>query len=106
FPAGTRILNLFDTNEVLIVTATPEIPAITVPGTSSKIFVAESAWQPLDPVVVSNSPAHDATNIATFSPIVLQFSKAMETNSAQAAFSVSPAVTGSFSWTAGQDAMT
>ena len=34
FPAGTQIVNLFDTNEVLTVTATPETPPITVPGTS------------------------------------------------------------------------
>src|ERR1039457_5342387 len=72
FAAGTQIVNLFDTNEVLMVTSTPEIPPITVPGTTAKIFVARSDWKPLDPVVVSNSPVHDASSVPTYSPIVLQ----------------------------------
>jgi glycosidase len=106
FAPGTPIVNLFDTNEVLTVTATPEIPPITVPGMSAKIFVAQSDWQPLDPVVVSNSPAHDATNVPTFSPIVLQFSKPMDTNSVQAAFGTSPSIAGAFNWSPLQDKMT
>jgi glycosidase len=106
FAPGTPIVNLFDTNEVLTVTATPEIPPILVPSMSAKIFVAQSDWQPLDPVVVSNSPAHDATNVPTFSPIVLQFSKPMDTNSVQVAFGTSPSVAGAFSWSPSQDKMT
>ncbi len=106
FAPGTPIVNLFDTNEVLAVTASPEIPPITVPGMSAKIFVAQSDWQPLDPVVVSNSPAHDAANVPTYSPIVLQFSKAMDTNSVQAGFGISPFVGGSFAWSASRDVMT
>ena len=38
-----------------------------------------SDWKPLDPVVVSNSPAHDAASVPTYSPIVLQFSQPMDT---------------------------
>ncbi|TAL05522.1 MAG: hypothetical protein EPO07_03395, partial [Verrucomicrobia bacterium] len=106
FTAGTKILNLFDTNEVLTVTATPEIPPITVPATSAKIFVAQSDWQPLDPVVVSNSPAHDAASVPTYSSIVLQFSKPMNTNSVQSAFGTTPAISGAFSWSAARDTMT
>ena len=106
FAPGTPIVNLFDTNEVLTVTAIPETPPITVPGESAKIFVAQSDWRPLDPVVVSNSPAHDSTNAATLAPIVLQFSQPMETNSVQAAFSTTPAVSGTFAWSAGKDAIT
>jgi glycosidase len=106
FAPGTPIVNLFDTNEVLTVTATPEIPPITVPSMSAKIFVAQSDWQALDPVVVSNSPAHDAINVPTFSPIVLQFSKAMDTNSVQAAFGMSPSIAGTFNWSSSRDTMT
>src|SRR5262249_19253281 len=68
--------------------------------------VALSEWQALDPVVVSNSPAHDATNVPTFSPIVLQFSKVMDTNSVQAAFGMSPFVAGTFNWSSSRDALT
>ena len=105
-PAGTPIVNLFDTNEVLTVTATPETPPIVMPGTSAKIFVAQSDWQPLDPVVVSNSPPHDSTNSPTAAPIVLRFSKAMDTNTVQSAFVTTPSVSGTFSWSAARDTMT
>ncbi len=103
---GTQILNLFDTNEVLTITSTTNIPPITVPGTTAKIFVANSDWQPLDPVVVSNSPAHDAINVPTYSPIVLQFSKPMDTNSVQTSFETIPPVSGSFAWSAARDTVT
>ena len=63
-----------------------------MPGTSAKIFIAQSQLLPLDPVVVSNSPAHDATNVPVNASIVLQFSKPMDTNSVQSAFSTTPAV--------------
>ena len=106
FAPGTRILNLFDTNEVLTVTSTPEIPAINVPGTTAKVFVAQSVWQPLDPVVVSNSPAHAATSVPTYTPIVLQFSAPMDTDSVQSAFSISPAVNGAFAWSPARETMT
>jgi alpha-amylase len=104
--AGTRIVNLFDTNETLTVTATPEIPPIATPANTAKIFVAQTDWRPLDPLVLSNSPAHDSTNVPTYSPIVLQFNNPMDTNSVQSAFSISPAAGGTFSWSAARDTMT
>ncbi|NOS68304.1 MAG: hypothetical protein HOP33_00015 [Verrucomicrobia bacterium] len=106
FTPGTTIVNLFDTNEVLTVTATPEIPSITVPSMSAKIFVAQSNLQPLDPVVVNNSPAHDSTTAPTPTPIVLTFSKPMDTNSVQNSFRTTPAVSGTFSWSPTRDTMT
>lgn len=106
FAAGTPIVNLFDPHEVLAVTAAPETPLIPVPAMSAKIFVAQSDWQPLDPVVVSNSPAHDAANVVTSLPLVVQFSEPMDTNSVQAAFRTTPAVAGTFAWSATRDTMT
>ena len=106
FPAGTQIANLFDTSDVLTVTSTAEIPPITVPGITAKVFVAQSDWKPLDPVVVSNSPAHDATGVPAHSPIVLQFSKPMDTSSVQNSFITIPPVKGAFAWSAAGDTMT
>jgi alpha-amylase len=100
YPAGTVLLNLLNTNETYILTTGSQTPPITVPSTTAKIFIAQSQWQPLNPVVISNSPAHWTTNVPTASPIVLQFSKPMDTNSVQAAFSTTPPVSGSFSWSA------
>jgi hypothetical protein len=56
--------------------------------------------------VTSNFPAHSSTNIPTSSSIVLQFSKPMDTNSVQSAFSINPPVNGSFSWSSANDTLT
>ena len=106
YPAGTVLVNLLNTNETYTLTTGSQTPAVTVPSTTAKIFVAQSQWQPLDPVVISNSPAHWTTNVPTWSPMVLQFSKPMDTNSVQNAFSISPAVGGAFSWSPANDTMT
>jgi alpha-amylase len=106
FAAGTQIVNLLDTNEVLTVQAGPQTPLITVPGTTAKIFVERSDWKPLDPVVVSNAPAHDATNVPINSVITLRFSQPMDTNNVQAAFGTLPVMSGTFAWSAAHDAMT
>ncbi len=106
YSAGTVLVNLLNTNETVTVNATPSIPAISVPSTSAKIFTAQSQFQPPDPVVTSVSPAHGATNVSTAAGIVLQFSKPMDTNSVQAAFSMTPPKSGIFGWSALRDTMT
>jgi alpha-amylase len=106
FAPGTTLVNLFDTNETLTVTATPEIPPIIVPSTTAKIFVSQSDWQPLDPVIISNSPVHDAASAPTYSAIVLKFSGPMDTNTVQSAFSTTPAISGTFGWNGSRDLMT
>ena len=105
YTAGTVLVNLLNTNETITLTSGSQTPAITVPSTTAKIFIAQSQWRPLDPVVVSNSPVHDAANVSTVSPVVLQFSKPMDANSVQAAFSTTPSVSGSFTWSAAHDTM-
>ena len=106
YVAGTVLVNLLNTNETITLASGSQTPAITVPGTTAKIFIAQSQWQPLDPVVVSNSPVHWATNVPTSSPIVLQFSSPMDTNGVQAAFSTTPSAGGSFAWSPAHDVMT
>jgi glycosidase len=100
YPAGTTLVNLLNTNETYALTAGSQTPSITVPSMSAKIFIAQSQWLPLDPVVMTNAPAHWMTNVPTFSSIVLQFSKSMNTNSVQAAFGIIPPVGGTFTWSA------
>jgi glycosidase len=106
YPAGTVLVNLLNTNETLTVAAGSQTPALTVPGTSAKIFLAQAQWLPLDPVVISNSPAHAVTNVSPLAPVVLQFSKPMNTNSVQAAFATVPPVAGTFAWSASRDTLT
>ncbi|MGD1088392.1 MAG: alpha-amylase family glycosyl hydrolase [Verrucomicrobiota bacterium] len=105
YPTGTVIVNLLNTNETYTLTTGSQTPAIAVPSVTAKIFIAQSQWQPLDPVVVNNSPSHWSTN-APSTPIVLQFSESMDTNSVQKAFSCATGipgtnavtVNGSFNW--------
>ena len=106
YAPGTALVNLLDTNEIISVTGASQTPAISVPSTTAKIFIAQSQWLPLDPVVTTNYPLHSATAVPTWSPIVLQFSKPMDTNSVQNGFSISPAVSGTFSWSPANDTMT
>jgi hypothetical protein len=106
YPAGTTLVNLLDTNETVTVAAGPQTPSIAVPGTTAKLFIARSQSLPLDPVVTSVTPAHDATNVSTVSPIRLQFSSAMDTGSVVSAFSTLPAVAGTFAWSPGFDVLT
>jgi hypothetical protein len=106
YPAGTRLVNLLDANETATVTAGPRTPPITVPGTSAKIFLAQSQMLPLDPVVTGITPAHDSTSAGTTTPIVIQFSQPMDTSSVESAFSTSPAATGAFAWSPARDTLT
>ena len=81
-------MNLLNTNEIIAVhSSRRKRRRFPCRPLSAKIFIAQSQQLPLDPVVVSNSPAHDATNVPVNASIVLQFSKPMDTNSVQSAFS-------------------
>jgi hypothetical protein len=106
YPAGTVLVNLLNTNETITLSSDSQTPPITVPSSTAKIFIAQSQWQPLDPMVVLNSPVHDAANVSTISPIVLQFSEPMNTNSVQSAFSTIPPASGAFTWSVAGDTMT
>jgi alpha-amylase len=106
YTPGTLLVNLLDTNETIPVTAASQTPLISIPSTAAKIFIARSQLLALDPVVATNFPAHGATNIATWSPIVLQFSQPMDTSSVQSGFSISPAVAGNFSWSSDNATLT
>ena len=106
YAAGTKLVNLFNTNETGTVLIGSQTPAVTLAGTSAKVFIAQTQLLPLDPVVVSNSPAHDGANVPVTAPVILRFSKPMNTNSVQSAFSTSPSVGGTFAWSAAGDVMT
>lgn len=107
YPAGTVLVNLFDTNETLAVGGgTNGLPAIPMPGTSCKMFIARELWKPLDPIVSGQAPAHAATNVPPTAAVVLDFSLPMDTTSVQNAFSVQPTVAGAFSWSASRQTMT
>jgi glycosidase len=105
YPAGTKLQNLLDEKERLPVSLDGRTPSLTVPGVFAKIFIAETQVRPLDPVVAGIWPAHDAKEIPP-GPIVIRFSKPMDTGSVERAFSTVPPVKGAFSWSAANDEMT
>ena len=108
YSPGTGLVNLLNTNETITVVSstTNTTPLISVPAMTAKIFIAQSLMKPLDPVVISQSPLHAMTNVSIVTPIVLRFSKPMDTNSVQAAFSMTPPKSGVFSWSALHNTMT
>ncbi|HEY8240077.1 MAG TPA: alpha-amylase family glycosyl hydrolase [Kiritimatiellia bacterium] len=106
YAPGTKLVNLFNTNESVTVTGSSEIPPVSVPGTSIKMFISAALWQPLNPVVTLQSPAHAASNVVVTTPLVLTFNQAMDTNSVQAALAFTPAKAGSYGWTATNTVMT
>lgn len=58
------------------------------------------------PDVVSTFPIADATNITKTTVVQVTFSEAMDRISTQAAFSLNPSVSGSFTWNLGNTTMT
>jgi hypothetical protein len=106
YAAGTVLLNLLNTNETIMVASGSQTPAITEAGTTAKIFISKTQWQPLDPVIVSSFPVHASSSVPVTSSVVLQFSEPMKTNSVQTGFSTSPSVSGTFTWSASGDTMT
>jgi alpha-amylase len=103
---GTKLVNLLDPRETIMVLPASQIPAITVPGASAKLFTAQAEVLPLDPAVAAVSPAHDSSNVPPDSPLVVQFSKPMDRKSTEASFTTLPPVNGLFSWSATHDALT
>jgi glycosidase len=106
YPAGTKLVNLLDPNDVMTVLENSQTPPINVPGFGAKMFLAESQVLPMDPVVAAISPAHDSNGAGTNDPIVIQFSRQMDTGSVEAAFSTVPAAPGNFSWSPTHDTLT
>jgi alpha-amylase len=106
YPAGTVLANLFDSTETIRLDDRTETPAISVPSTSAKLFVAQPQVLPLDPVVAAAAPRHGAAGIAAGTPVVLHFSEPMDTNSVQGAFQMTPATEGTIGWSADHKVMT
>jgi len=106
YPAGTLLVNLLDPREAVTVLAGSNHPPVLVPGTSTKIFIAQSQLLPLDPAVTAVTPVHDAKEIPLTAPVVLQFGEAMDQRSVQSAFTTSPRIRGRFTWSSDGEAMT
>lgn len=107
YPANTVMVNLLNTNETVTTTSgSDRFPSLSLAAGEFKMFIAKSRMLPLDPVVTVQSPSHDSTNVTVTTPITLTFSKRMNTATTESAFSVTPAVPGTFSWANNNTVMT
>ena len=106
YAPGTILVNLLNPGETITVAAGPQTPTINVPAMGAKLFIAQAQQLPLNPVVTSFTPTHDAVNVSALTPLAVQFNQPMDTNSVQMAFSTVPAVAGSFAWSPTLDAFT
>ncbi|HEY1663620.1 MAG TPA: alpha-amylase family glycosyl hydrolase [Verrucomicrobiae bacterium] len=105
YPEGTKLKNLFDEDDELIVGADGQTLPEVVSGTSAKIFIPMTQIRPLDPVVADILPAHDSHDITPTSPVIVHFSRPMDTGSVERAFSTVPPVKGDFFWISTRDSL-
>jgi N-acetylmuramoyl-L-alanine amidase/methionine-rich copper-binding protein CopC len=67
-------------------------------GADTTIFIDRQIETLAAPAVVASTPANDDTAFAASGPVKITFSKAMDTASVRAAFSITPSVAGSLVW--------
>ncbi len=88
-------------NETYTVTVAGSDPAgNALNGSSSFSFTTANPPDTTPPTVDSNSPADAATGVSSNTNLSISFSEPMDRASVEAAFSVAPAVTCSFAWSA------
>ncbi|MFQ5856683.1 MAG: Ig-like domain-containing protein [Anaerolineae bacterium] len=76
-----------------VVSVVPPQPAAVAP-----VIPLNDTYTGVPPLVISTTPSHDAIEVDRSSRLCVTFSKAMDRPQAEAAFSVTPAVDGAFSW--------
>ena len=100
YPVGTVLVNVLNpADTVTVVAGTDGIPTMTLAPYTYRIYVAQGEYVPLNPVVESVTPMHDAASVSPSTSITLNFSRGMNTSSVQGALSTTPSTTGSFVWT-------
>ena len=109
YSVNTVLVNLLDTNETITVgqnVAPNHCVRFQVPAKSMKIFYPASGVQALAPTITSCMPGHGSMNQPLTNAVTIQFDKAMNTSSTEAAFSLIPSTSGSFAWAASNTELT
>jgi hypothetical protein len=105
YAPSTTLVNIFDFKDKVTVSQNGTFPMVYIPALAGKIFIVQSQAIPLDPLVVSITPVHDAKTVSPTSKINLSFTKPMDRPSVEAAFSTVPATTGRFTWDSGNQSV-
>jgi len=112
-PAGTVMncnptsdLNESTTYTVTISTGATNSTGAPLAAARTFSFTTADAGAPGAPTVVATTPAGGATGVSLGAPITVSFSTAMNTATAQAAFSSVPAITCGFTWNAAGTTLT
>jgi hypothetical protein len=72
----------------------------------TSVTVTSDGTKPEPPTVKSTTPANGAEKVALTATISITFDKAMEKGSTEGAISASPAISGTFAWSAGDTVVT
>jgi len=112
-PAGT-VMNCNPTSDlnestsytVTISTGATNSTGAPLAAAKTFSFTTADAGAPGAPTVVATTPAGGTTGVSLGTPITVSFSAAMNTATAQAAFSSVPAIACGFTWNAASTAMT
>jgi len=76
-----------------VVSVVPPQPAVVAP-----MIPLDDTATGVPPMVISTRPIHDATGVDRTTSICVTFSKAMDRSQTEAAFRITPATDGTFSW--------
>jgi alpha-amylase len=101
FSNGTVLANALDPLDTLTVGAggvgAGQI-TFTLPGYAQRVYVRRERLQALPPTVTSFTPGHGTAGVSRATTLVFDFDQPMATAGVQAAFALSPAAPGAFSW--------
>jgi hypothetical protein len=104
--SGTRLINLLESRETVLVHAGRKVPPMLIPPVSAKIFIDQKHMRPLDPVITRISPPHDSRDNSTKAPVVFRFNESMKRDTVEPAFITVPPIDGKFSWSSDSQIMT
>ncbi|MCH8075976.1 MAG: Ig-like domain-containing protein, partial [SAR324 cluster bacterium] len=91
---------------VIVSTDAKDTEGIPLQNEFTLEFTTGSAPDTIAPSVVGTVPADQSTNVSVDTSITVTFSEAMNTASAEAALTVAPALSGTFSWSGDNSVMT
>lgn len=95
---GAVLVNALDSSQKFPADPEGNLPPLELAPFAYKILVPESEWKPLDPMVVSTSPAHDFSGDWPEEKITLRFDRPMDRSSVEQAFKTTPEAPSEFQW--------
>lgn len=106
FAQGTVLVDQLDPSFTITVGSGGVIGVMPIDALAHHVMVPLSAQTNIEPDVIAVAPSHDQDTVAVGSAITVTFSEPMNQSTVEAAFSTTPARTGTFSWDASGEVVT